>query len=104
MRFVWSLIFLPLVIGLVVLFTTCPNAYVLTMLWSWFVSPIFHVQNISFAQALGLVLIANLLQNFPMSWRMVRRAAKNPDKKDLLLALAKPTLTLLTGWVIHLFL
>src|SRR5260221_4480119 len=104
MYFVWIAIYFLYVTGLVALVTICPNAYVLTKLWFWFVSPIFHVQKISFAQAFGLVLITNLLQHQSMSWRQIQTVSKRASYKDVLLVLSKPALSLLIGWIAHLFL
>ena len=36
------------------------KAFVLMLMWNWFVSPLFHIDSISFWQVLGLVWIVQL--------------------------------------------
>lgn len=39
------------------------NGWVLSILWAWFIIPIFGIHALTFAQALGLCTIVNLLAN-----------------------------------------
>lgn len=36
------------------------KAFVLMLMWNWFVSPVFHIESISFWQVLGLLWIVQL--------------------------------------------
>jgi len=36
------------------------KAYVLTVMWNWFVSPVFHIGSVSFWYALGLLWVVQL--------------------------------------------
>lgn len=39
------------------------TTFVLTIMWNWFVTPTFHVSDISFLMMYGLVLVVSLFQS-----------------------------------------
>jgi hypothetical protein len=53
------------------IFVAAYRAFALMLMWNWFVSPVFHIESISFWQVLGLVWIVELF---------VGNAGENPVK------------------------
>ena len=72
----------------------------LMKLWSWFAVPVLHVEEIGFANALGLSLLMTLIMgktNIPSS--------NDEDEQALeaVLCIVIPPIVLFLGWIIHFF-
>jgi len=110
------------------------KAFVLMLMWNWFVSPVFHIESISFWQVLGLLWIVQLFVDSgsenpaeTLRWEslfLVLNACvpahKNEELREELKQksqsvwghlglqifgrLAGYTVTLALGWVVHSFL
>ena len=76
------------------------RGYVLSVLWGWFVIPVFEAPRLTTVGAIGLSLIASFLT-------YQSNAAKKRDDDALIEALAVaavvPAMALTMGWVVHLF-
>lgn len=79
------------------------NGYVLSVLWGWFMVPIFHLPSLSLAQAIGVSIVVGML---------TRKTAANGNKdedmkklfKELVIeSLLYPVLVLAIGAVVHQF-
>lgn len=84
-----ALIFTLPVIGL--------NAFALMKLWNWFLVPGFDLPSLTFAAAIGSVLILKLLSD-----KVFRQETdKDPENKwaNIFTAFLRPTFAVLTGWV-----
>lgn len=79
------------------------NGWVLSVLWGWFVVPLFNVQPLSVATAIGLSLAIGMLVS--------RESSSSDEKKDLSDAIAGVVVrvvfaslfTLFFGWIVKLF-
>ena len=68
------------------------SAYVFTILWSWFMVPIFSIREISMAEAVGI----DLLLSWAMSWQVI---TADYYWDSLSNRFALPALLLLIGWI-----
>jgi hypothetical protein len=90
------------VITLMIGISAVLNGWVLSILWAWFIVPLFHLPQLSLPAAIGLALIANMLRGF-------NAPQKDSDEKDkkwgTLLAriFLAPLFVLFFGWVVHLW-
>jgi len=77
--------------------STILNGYILSILWKWFVMPIFNVSELTTPQAIGIAMTANFLSKS-------KNYNSTNDKKitmtDLVLLYLLPILTLVTGWIV----
>lgn len=76
------------------------KGYVLTILWAWFIVPIFGLAAITIPQAIGLALIILFVTPTPSS-------SKSKDEFSTRVALAiflpfmLPAFVLLIGWIVN---
>lgn len=89
-------------IGVSIPFAYIWAGYVLSVLWAWFVSPIFSVAGLSVMQAVGVIAVASLLTRGHLPSQM-KPTFKDEDIRDLLFCFAQPGLCLLVGWIVHQF-
>jgi hypothetical protein len=77
------------------------HGWILTILWGWFVVPTFHLPELSIAVAIGLSLIVGMFKSYSVGDN------KNLTTEDKLVGavvtLVGPLLTLLFGYIVHLF-
>lgn len=76
-------------------------AFVMTVLWGWFVVPTFLVPQLSISVAIGLLFTTALFRE--ISWSNMSAAKDFDSKYKLLATLGKPTLILFFGWIAHQF-
>lgn len=78
------------------------NAYVLSVLWSWFIVPTFHVGPIGWQVAYGMVLVASAVRGFPDTARPEQRdeSARTAGTKLVVRVILTPLLALLLGWLL----
>lgn len=86
------------VIIIVLIFSFVLTIYqgvIITSMWSWFIMPTFHVQDISIAMACGLSVFISLF----------RHSSKKVSSEDAMAscvtALLTPSLLWFVAWVIH---
>jgi hypothetical protein len=74
------------------------SGYVLSILWGWFVLPIFTgAPSLSVAPAIGLTIVVGCLTHLTHQ----RRDKENPNFKDEVLHLAlAPAIALSIGWIV----
>lgn len=95
-------------IGCLVILAAIPaswwlEAYTITRLWAWFVTPTMHVAAPSMTAALGLTVLASMFTTTPAS---TPPADRDETMAALVLRtcfplLAKPALCLAFGWLWH---
>ena len=75
------------------------NGWVLSIMWGWFVVPLFGVPVLKVAPAIGVALVAKMLTH--------QSSSKSNEKKDtsetvgeLIAAFLSPMVTLLIGWIV----
>lgn len=80
------------------------KGFVFSKLWLWFIVPIFHIKPLRVFEAIGIILLLNLLSS------IVNNKGDNEDKgysafeSILINELVIPWLILLFGWGVSLFL
>lgn len=78
------------------------TGWVLSVLWGWFIVPVFSVPHLSVGTAIGLSLVVDIL---------VRQRKSSSEKKELSdiiieavsYAILSPLLVLFIGWIVKLF-
>ena len=88
-----------LLIGLVAVFALL-HGFVLMKLWGWFIVPTFKLPPLSIAPAIGLGLVVGIL--------VTRYPNKKMDEQEktlqnMLVAFLIPIITLMMGYIVHLF-
>ena len=73
------------------------QAFVLTMLWEWFVVPTFGVSVLTLIPAMGIILVVRYLNHGKPS-------EADTVQKMYVLAFAKPLYYLIVGYLVQLFL
>lgn len=77
------------------------GGWVLSVLWGWFIVPLFDVSQITVLQAIGLTVVAGMFA----TRKADTKAEENPGKAILtsvLWPVAYPLAALLVGWLVHL--
>jgi len=81
------------------------NGWILTKLWHWFAVPIFGLHELTLTQAIGVAMIIAFLTNRHVKFT---KSTKNKDSDTdwgvlLSAVFVAPLVTLLFGWIVHLF-
>lgn len=93
----------PVLFGVVAL-SAIINGWVLSILWGWFIVPVFNIPAISVEQAIGLAMVVSYLTYQHINADS-KRKSKGESTVELFVALlARPLITLLFGYILHLFL
>jgi hypothetical protein len=90
------------------------DGWVLSILWGWFMVPVFHLPPLTIVPAIGIALtIGFLIKKAPRSVGEEKASRPNVGKmdqeqwgflaKNLVLPWLSPFITLFFGWVVHLF-
>lgn len=92
-----------LVVALMVVSAIC-NGYALSVLWGWFIVPVFNLPQLSIPVAIGVALVVGYLT------KQETNSSDTEDKsfgelmaKGFAISIAKPAVALLFGWVVHFF-
>lgn len=92
-------------VGVVILmvFSAICNGYALSILWGWFVVPVFGLPQLTVVSAIGIAMIVSYLT------REID-GEKNKDKgfgakmlEGTIVAVLKPSFALLFGYIVHSF-
>lgn len=79
-------------------FTTIWYGFVLSIMWGWFVVPVFHVEPLRIPYAIGLAYIVQWLTH------QTRKQEDDPELGYLLyMALLRPAILLFAGWIVTKF-
>ena len=80
------------------------NGYVLSILWGWFMVPVFHLPALSVAPAIGIALVIGYLtKQLPPDIEEKERSTASKIARLVGLAVFHPALVLVFGWVVHKF-
>lgn len=79
------------------------NGWVLSILWGWFISPVFGIPVITVGQAIGLAMVVSYL-----TYQHVDSNTRKNDKTEfyvniMVAVLLRPLITLGIGYIVHLF-
>lgn len=78
------------------------SGYVLSILWSWFMAPIFSLPMLSIPQAIGVALVIGYLTK--QSKSNLKKDENHESYKDWVEMLLSPAAALLVGWIVKQFL
>lgn len=92
------LIGIPLIFVLVSL-SVVINGFVLKYLWIWFIVPVFHLPELTLAQAFGVAMVISYA-----TYQHIREAkSEDPDWSAFHILVSRPATTLLAGWILQHF-
>ncbi len=94
-----------LALPVVIVVSAIANGFVLSVMWSWFVVPVFGIAALTVVQAIGFSMVVSFLTYHDTE-------SKTDDSKSLtekiiymvMMAIMRPAFTLGIAWIIHLFL
>ena len=99
-----SALFIVLFAFLAVFVIGVVRGWVLTILWSWFVVPTFHVPEISIPVAIGLALTIGMFQTKKIQTEEKSKKSSSELFGEILgVGLGAPLLVLFFGWIVKLF-
>ncbi|HVB19769.1 MAG TPA: hypothetical protein VNF51_00560 [Candidatus Paceibacterota bacterium] len=91
------------VVALIVISSIC-NGYALSVLWGWFLVPVFHLPQLSIPTAIGIALVIGYLtKQETHDSRDDKRSFGEVISRATVMSILKPRIALLFGWVVHLF-
>jgi len=73
------------------------NGYVLTVLWRWFMVPVFNLPILSLPVAIGISLVIGLLT------QQYQSIPEDDRFKPFVYSILVPFVALAMGWIVHLF-
>ena len=96
------------IVAIVIVFALGPvwNGYVLSILWTWFLVPAFHLPQIGIAIAIGTSVVVRL---FTFQIPQKEEEGKKPETPEKLMVRISvwtflyPLYVLLFGYIVHLF-
>lgn len=79
------------------------KAWVITILWKWFVMPVFSLPPLSLGYAAGLLLMFYFLTASASGMRPKAKYSKEEAVSEMVWSFIGPTASLAAGWVLSLF-
>lgn len=84
------------------------GGWVLSLLWGWFLVPVFHLPVLTVLQAIGVTLVVSLLTHrYSFNEFAGTSSQEGMDESTMSAILMNnfgyPTIVLSLGWLIHLF-
>jgi len=86
-------------IALIVVSATM-NGWALSILWEWYLVPIFDIPKISIPSAIGIALIVGYLTHQQQDVDTEDYSPAEVMTRAIIIAFTKPLLALLFGWVV----
>lgn len=91
-------------ISVVLVASSIANGFVLSVLWGWFVVPLFEVPSLSIAQAIGFSMTVSFLTyHYHDSGKKEEESFIKRITYLILLAIVRPIIVLTIGYIVHLF-
>ena len=76
------------------------GGYVFSILWAWFVVPVFGIPTLGVAQAIGLLSVVRLAAYQGIDAQEPKRDADEKIIRAVLLPFVLPAVFLLFGWIV----
>ena len=93
---------LPLIVAVLLVYGYVVDGYVLSMMWGWFIVPVFHLPTLSIVQAIGVGMVVSfLVRSYFMAKEDINKKSKWEKVGYCAGAIISPWLTLLIGWFIY---
>lgn len=83
---------------------TVLSGYVLTVMWSWFVVPLFKASLLSIPAGIGLSVTAKMLCSYPTQSKTEDEGVGTAFAKAAGASFLAPLIVLLMGWIVKGFL
>ena len=78
--------------------TTTWGGYALSVLWGWFIVPVFNAPHLRVPYAIGLAIVMSMLT------RPTRKSEHEPEiVESIITAIIAPAVFLAFGWIVKLF-
>ena len=101
MTFILTIIIVAIILSVAILYGALSWGLIMYRFWSWFLLPVFPtLPNITFNQAVGLAIFVVLFHNVQAQ---VIKKEYIDETQAVLTHIIAPWITLLFGWLIHLF-
>lgn len=94
------------ILGFVVLLVVSSifNGYVLSVLWGWFIVPVFNLPVLTVVPAIGIAMVVSYLTyQYNKSDEDDNKISSEKIGKLIAMAILRPLLALFFGWIVHLF-
>ena len=93
-----------LAILLVLVVSSIANGFVLSVLWGWFVVPLFEVPSLTITQAIGFSMVVSFLTyQYNDSDKKEEKSLAERIVYLILLAIMRPVIVLAISYIVHLF-
>ena len=89
---------LSVAVPVIIAISTLINGWVLSILWGWFIVPVFGVQAITLGQAIGLSMVVSFLT---YQYIDAKKDENNGAWTAVAVAIFRPLFALFFGWLIH---
>ena len=80
------------------------NGYVLSVLWGWFIVPVFSLPELTVVPAIGIAIVVSYLTyQYNESDDDDNKSFGEKMAKLIAMAILRPLFVLFLGWIVHLF-
>jgi len=80
------------------------NGYVLSVLWGWFIVPVFNLPTLTAVSAIGIAMVVSYLTyQYNESDEDDNKSFGEKLAKPIAIAILRPLFALFFGWIVHLF-
>lgn len=79
------------------------KGFILSVLWGWFIVPVFGLPALPVVAAIGINLVISFLTYQPIESKSENGDAMSAIGKAINAGILYPTIILFMGWIVHLF-
>ncbi len=79
------------------------SGWILSVLWGWFIIPVFHLPALTIPYAIGISIVAGLLTHQYQDRNTKNKSAEERITDVLMVSIIDPLLVLVIAWVVKLF-
>lgn len=90
-------------IGSLVILSFGFNGYTLSVLWGWFIVPIFSAPKLAIVPAIGIAIVANHLTYQLHNYKEEEQGLDDKIIDNSVVVILKSSIALFFGWIVHLF-
>lgn len=76
------------------------NGWVISILWGWFIVPVFKIPTLNILQAYGLALVVGILTKQDIDVKSPERSITETIIRGIGVAVLRPLFTLGFGWIV----
>jgi hypothetical protein len=91
-------VIVALLFTVILVYSVVVGGYVLSILWGWFITPVFNIAAPGVLACSGIIMFVGYLTG-----RNVKTSSKDENHNGLALIFLAPWLTLFFGWILHSF-